>query len=291
MEKPVLDRWESLFTDYFRQLQSDNEDASHDLSHFQRVANTAKYIAEYETSGKDLLVLIAAAYFHDIVSLPKNHPDNNMSSRLAASKAREILLSMDFPSDKMDAVCHAIEAHSFSAKLVPKTIEARIIQDADRMESLGAMGALRTFYVSGRLQRQPYHQTDLLASHRILDDKFYGLDHFYCKLFKLPELLQTAGGRYIANSRTDFLRLFVNELVSNVHKGDGGAFQIIWSCFHAGKLSLKLFDALDPFAVKRQLDPGCFVIDQLIEKKGQYPGFIEGFLSQLSVELAITERK
>lgn len=285
MDNTSLQKWENRFLDYFKSVQDDQEDASHDLSHFQRVAKTSRQIALYESSKVDLLIILAAAYFHDIVSLPKNHPESNMSSRLAAVKAQEILLTMLFPNDKIGLVCHAIETHSFSANLKPDTIEAKILQDADRMEALGALGVLRAFYVSGRMRRQPYHPTDLCATDRVLDDKAFGLDHFYCKLFKLPQLLQTAGGRSIAAIRTDFLYTFVEELVSNVQKGEGGAFEVVWACYYAGMNGYKLFDLSDPFAKNRQLDSTQFVLDCLLEKQNQYPEFILKFLDQLSKEL------
>ena len=78
----------------------------------------------------DPLTILTACYFHDIVSLPKNHPERSQSSRLAARRTRDILRRdfPDFPSDRYAAVEHAIEAHSFSAGLTPYTIEAKIVQ-------------------------------------------------------------------------------------------------------------------------------------------------------------------
>lgn len=274
--------WEKTFLDYFSNGEYHQDDASHDVSHFIRVANTAKKIASYE-ENVDLDVVLAASYFHDIITLPKNHPECHLSSRYSAVKAKEILFQLEFPDEKIDEVQHAIESHSFSAKINPETIEARIVQDADRMESLGTLGIMRTFYVSGRLQRYPFDANDLFAKNRPLDDKMFGLDHFYCKLFKLPSLLNTHGGKQISIKRTLFLEYFVSELEKDVNNGSGGALDLTWICYHAGQKGLKLFDNQDPFASNRQLSN--HVIDSIILNKTKYSEFSRNFLEQFNLEL------
>lgn len=281
----VEQHWEQLFIDYLISSNEGQNDASHDLGHFRRVYHTAKQIAIDEPTSVDPLVILAAAYFHDVVSLPKNHPDNKMSSRYAAVKTREILQELNFPSEKIDSICHAIEAHSFSAQIEPETLEAKIIQDADRMESLGALGVMRTFYVSGRIGREPFDSNDLHAKNRPLDDKRFGLDHFYAKLLKLPELLQTEGGRRIANTRTPFLRFFMEELEKNIQSNQGGALVVVWSCYHAGRLNLMLFDPINPMATNRPLNPEYYAFDRLIEMQEQFPEFISQFISQFQAEI------
>jgi uncharacterized protein len=275
-----LKDWENRFIHH---LSSSNlTDASHDLGHFQRVYHTAKHIAQSESCNVDPLIILAAAYFHDIISLPKNHPDNSMSSRLAAMEAQSILQKMGFTPEKIDSVCHAIAAHSFSAQLIPETIEAKVIQDADRMEALGALGAMRTFYVSGRLNRFLFDPHDFYANRRPLDDKMFAVDHFYIKLFKLPDLLQTTGGRLLANQRVTFLKLFISELETNSKQGEGGALLIAELCYQAGHQGLPLFDLIDPLALNRPLDHQ-FVIDQLVDSK--LP-FVSKFLSQFKEEIS-----
>lgn len=210
-----MQNWQRLFENWWHDNAGD--DASHDLGHFRRVYKIALYIAEQEAEKADLLVLLAAAYFHDVVNPPKNSDLRSKASTLSAEKAAEILAAMDFPPEKIPAVRHAIAAHSFSANIAAESTEAKIIQDADRMESLGAMGVARTMYVSGRLGRSLFHPDDPLAENsRKLDDKEYGLDHFALKLLKLPAMMQTATGRKLAAQRAAYLEDFRAQLAKEI---------------------------------------------------------------------------
>ncbi|MCI1035200.1 phosphohydrolase [Raoultella terrigena] len=194
-------------------------DSAHDISHFRRVWGTAQRLAA--NRPVDRLVILTACYFHDIVSLPKNHPDRSRSSVMAAQKTRSILQSSfdDFPVDRYPAVLHAIEAHSFSAAIPPLSEEAKIVQDADRLESLGAIGLARVFAVSGALNNILFDADDPFAERRELDDRTYALDHFQCKLLSLPKTMQTAEGRAMAEHNARFLVQFMAKLSSEL-QGD-----------------------------------------------------------------------
>lgn len=169
----------------------------------------------------DPLVVLTACYFHDIVSLPKNHPERSQSSRLAARKTRDILHRdfPDFPPDRFAAVEHAIEAHSFSAGIAPQSIEAKIVQDADRLEALGAIGLARVFAVSGALGVALFDAEDPFADARSLDDRAFALDHFQTKLLRLPDTMQTDVGRELAQHNADFLVHFMAKLSAEL-QGD-----------------------------------------------------------------------
>lgn len=203
--------WQQRF-EHWILMHHAQEDAAHDLSHFRRVWATATQLAAGE--DVDQLVLLTACYFHDIVSLPKNHPERSRSSMMAAEKTLAILQSSfaDFPAERYSAVSHAIEAHSFSASISPRTLEAKIVQDADRLESLGAIGLARVFAVSGALNMMLFDAEDPFADQRALDDRKYALDHFQCKLLRLPESMQTARGRAMAEHNARFLVEFMAKL-------------------------------------------------------------------------------
>lgn len=211
MKEMDLKVWQQDIEQWFKQHYNSG-DASHDIAHFRRVWHTARRIAEGEQV--DLPVILVASYFHDLVSLPKNHPDRSRSSTLSAQQTL-LILPRDFPSFPPDcyaAVAHAIEAHSFSAQIPPQTLEAKIVQDADRLEALGAIGLARVFAVAGALNTALFDADDPFADNRALNDRAYALDHFQTKLLRLPETMQTTKGREMAQHNADFLVHFMAKL-------------------------------------------------------------------------------
>ena len=203
----MLISWKNKLENYLNEHTF--SDGSHDLAHFQRVWKIAEKLSDEKD---DKLVIMAASYLHDIVSYPKNDPRWSQSSIHAANKAEKILNELDFPEDKIESVKHCIEAHSFSAGVVPLTNEAKIVQDADRMESLGAIGLSRVFYVAGQLGTKLFDSEDPFAEGRPLDDKKYAVDHFEQKLLKLQETIQTEKGKKEAGRRSKILLRFLEDL-------------------------------------------------------------------------------
>ncbi|HHK9552679.1 phosphohydrolase [Enterobacter sichuanensis] len=211
-----LTQWQQRFERWL-DANHTSDDAAHDIPHFRRVWKTAQKIMSRQTA--DPLVVLTACYFHDIVSLPKNHPERSQSSQLAARKTRDILQRdfPDFPSEHYAGVAHAIEAHSFSAGIAPQSVEAKIVQDADRLEALGAIGLARVFAVSGALGVALFDADDPFADARTLDDRTFALDHFQTKLLRLPDTMQTEMGRELARHNADFLIQFMAKLSAELH--------------------------------------------------------------------------
>ena len=212
-----LTDWENRFTDYLKQSVH-LADGSHDLGHFRRVWKTARFINSEEGGPADELVLLTAAYFHDLVALPKNDPQRGESSRLSAERTTKLLTTefVDFPKDRIAGVAHAIHAHSYSAGVRPETPEAKILQDADRMEALGAIGAARTFYIAGLLNTQLFDADDPMAVRRQPDDGRFALDHFQVKLLRLPALMNTGTGRRLAERNAAWLEAFAQKLCREI---------------------------------------------------------------------------
>ncbi len=210
-----LDEWQARLEAALA-AQHSNGDGAHDPSHVRRVWKTASRIAAALDEPVDRLVLLAAAYLHDVVGVEKNDPRRSPASRLAAAHAVDLLRGLGFPDDRLAAVAHAIEAHSYSAGIQPTTAEARVLQDADRIEALGAIGLARTFYVAGRMGSALFHPDDPLARSRDLDDRAYAVDHFYAKLLKLPATMQTEPGRRLASERAAVLERFVRDLLDEL---------------------------------------------------------------------------
>ncbi|MBK5553012.1 HD domain-containing protein [Pseudomonas sp. TH03] len=191
-----------------------SEDGAHDLSHLQRVWHNVRTLHGQE--GGDLEVLLASVLLHDCVAVEKNSPLRSQASRLAAEKAATLLTTLDWPNTKIAAVAHAIEAHSFSANIAPTTLEAKIVQDADRLDSLGMLGVARTFYIAGRMGSALYDPQDPEAKARDYDDKRFCLDHFQTKLLHLADGFQTTTGQRLAQTRHQrlkgFMELFKEEI-------------------------------------------------------------------------------
>jgi uncharacterized protein len=197
-----------------RQWSAHPADGAHDLGHLRRVWKQAQLIAMDEAC--DLQVLLPAAMFHDLVNLPKSHPDRARASTLSAEAACHFLRADGFPEGKLSAVGHAIAAHSFSAGITAQTAEARVLQDADRLEALGAIGIARMFHVAGAMGGGLFDATDPMALHRPLDDRAFALDHIEVKLLKIAQTMQTATGRAIAAERAEWMLSFRGRLLREI---------------------------------------------------------------------------
>jgi uncharacterized protein len=193
---------------------TDSDDGSHDLAHILRVFKNAMRI--HASEGGDGKVLAAAVLLHDCVAVEKNSPLRAQASRLAAEKASGILSELGWDAVSTEAVAHAITTHSFSANIAPETIEAKILQDADRLDAIGMVGAARCFYIAGRMASGLYDPADPLAKDRPLDDKSFAIDHFEVKLFKLADGFRTGAGRALASERHERLKqireMFLDEI-------------------------------------------------------------------------------
>lgn len=202
----------SFEKDCLRLIQRSESDSAHDIAHIKRVVTNAIQIAGLENEQADISIIRAAAWLHDCVILPKNHPDRNKASTLAARKAKKFLSDTDFPAEKIQAVTHAIEAHSYSAEIIPKTIEAKIVQDADRMDALGAIGIARCIQVGNSFGAKLYNPDDPFCESRPTNDNDWIIDHFYEKLFKLPDLMHTESAKKIARDRVKYMEGFLETL-------------------------------------------------------------------------------
>lgn len=186
-------------------------DASHDFEHALRVLTNAENIAKGE--GGDLDVIVPAALFHDLVVYQKNHPEKHKSQEESAEEAEKILSSLDgFPKQKIGEVKNCILECSFSKGIQPKTLESKIIQDADGLEATGAISIMRTFSSTGQMKRAFYNSNDPFCENRAVDALTFGLDLFFERLLMVTDRMHTKTARKIAERRTEFLRVFLEEL-------------------------------------------------------------------------------
>lgn len=186
------------------------QDPAHDINHVLRVVKNAQSLSSIEHACMEIVV--PAAYLHDCFSFPKNHPDRAKSAIIAAEKAITFLQSIDYPATYLEGIHHAISAHSYSAKIKPQTLESQIVQDADRLDALGAIGIARCLQVSTCFGTPLYNHDDPFCAQRSPNDRNFTIDHFYVKLLNLENTMNTEAATAEAQRRTQFMRDYLKQL-------------------------------------------------------------------------------
>ena len=191
-----------------------DNDPAHDFDHVMRVYTNAKKIVKKEKADEKLV--LSAALLHDIVSYSKSSTRSKFSSIDSAKKSKIILKKYGFSEKEITIVSDAIKDHSFSQNKVPETLEGKILQDADRLDALGAIGIARVFATSGSLNRPFYNIDDPFCTKRNPDDDLWAIDHFFNKLLKLESLMNTRSGKIEAKKRTNVLQEFLKQLKDEI---------------------------------------------------------------------------
>ena len=191
-----------------------DNDPAHDFDHVMRVYTNAKKIVKEEKADEKLV--LSAVLLHDIVSYPKSSKRSKFSSIDSAKKSKIILKKYGFSEKEITIVSDAIKDHSFSQNKVPETLEGKILQDADRLDALGAIGIARVFATSGSLNRSFYNIDDPFCTKRNPDDDLWAVDHFFNKLLKLESLMNTRSGKIEAKKRTNVLQEFLKQLKDEI---------------------------------------------------------------------------
>ena len=232
----IRNKLESMFAEAFAPFQQlflqllpwleGSNDGSHDLSHLQRVWHNARLIAAEESGDPRLLA--AAVFLHDCVVVEKTSPLRAQASRLSAEKASEALKALGWEAQEIQVVADAVLSHSFSAGITPKTMEGKILQDADRLDAVGMVGIARCFYTAGRMGSKLYEPADPVGKERILDDSKYALDHFPKKLLKLSTGFQTHAGARMAQERHSRLQDFYERFITELEAGGPGLASETW---------------------------------------------------------------
>lgn len=206
--------YQSLATELLAFLPEDSSDGSHDLSHIHRVWTNAKLIQAKD--GGDLETLLVATLLHDCVAVEKNSPLRTQASTLSADKAVTILGNLGWARARILSVAHAVKTHSYSAGFEPESLEAKILQDSDRLDAIGMVGVARCFYIAGRMGSSLYDFTNPTASGRDYQDKRFTIEHFHTKLLKLASGFQTEEGTRLAAQRHARLESFLAEFMDEI---------------------------------------------------------------------------
>lgn len=212
MTDQQLNHWEAVFESHIATVEA--ADAGHDIAHIKRVVKSAKQFCAAEAAN--LWVVLPAAWLHDCVQVEKSSPLRNQASKMAADEAIELLQQWQYPHTDWPAIHHAIIAHSFSANIACETLEAKVVQDADRMDALGAIGIARTLLVGAQFGNPLTFHEDPFCYHRKADDQAAIIDHFYTKLLTLRDTFQTKSGRQEATQRDQYMRSFLQQLEQEI---------------------------------------------------------------------------
>lgn len=207
--------WSRLVAEASSKARS-NEPA-HDFFHVERVITNARAIAQGEGVSREVEEIAAtAALLHELFTLPKNHPESHRAGDTCAEHARALLVREGAPASLIDPVCEAIRDHSFSKGVVPDALPTRILQDADRLDAIGAIGLARMWATCADMKRPFYAPEDPFCEARTPDDKAWGLDHVYKKLLAIPDRLHTNAAKSLARDRVAFLHAYLAQLRAEI---------------------------------------------------------------------------
>ena len=188
----------------------ENEYSGHDWFHTLRVFRAATRIAEAE--GADLVTVQLAALLHDV-------DDRKLSPETYEDKAnaRTFLSANNVDESKIDEICRIIGEISFAESCVPSTLEGKCVQDADRLDAIGAVGIARAFAYGGNHNRLMYHP-DIAPNVNMSKEEYVKsnsttVNHFYEKLFKLTDMMNTDTAKLIAKERDAYMKDFIAEFL------------------------------------------------------------------------------
>jgi len=208
--EPAL--WERLHAE--ARARAEGREPAHDFSHVERVVHHARILARAEKVDEDACAV--AALLHELFTYPKGHPDSSKAGDVCAEHARALLDREHAPAALRDAVCEAIRDHAFSKGVVPEARVAQILQDADRLDALGAIGLARMWATTADMKRPFYAPRDPFCEAREPDDKAWGLDHVFKKLLRIPSLLHTKTAKELAVRRLELMALYLAELKAEI---------------------------------------------------------------------------
>ena len=192
--------------------------SGHDISHLERTMNTALYLQSKE--GGDRIVIGIAAFLHDVHRIMQNETGNFVSPKDSLDTVKNILKYINLSNEQIEKICYCIEYHeqyNWNENNVDD-INTLILQDADNLDAIGAIGIGRTFFYGGAHNvvmynpSVPLNEKNDYVESNVNDEST--IHHFYHKLFKLQDNMNTKTAKELAEKRTNFMKNFVNEFLS-----------------------------------------------------------------------------
>jgi len=210
----VLD--ESVFEEIKKRTEAFFRHSHHSKSHVERVYNLAIRMAKKENA--DLDVVKASVLLHDIARAMEDEGKIEDHAAEGAKMARKILKEINFPKEEVEKVVHCIEAHRFRNNMKAESLEARILQDADRLDMLGAVGIARVF-ARGGWQNMPIYDVSIPPKKRYDGRSLTSVNHIYEKILKIKDTLNTDTAKEIAEERHKFVERFLERFLKEI-KGE-----------------------------------------------------------------------
>ena len=203
----IIDKCLEFVKDFFK-----NEYSGHDFYHTYRVYNIAKKIAVKEKANSEIVMLAALLHDVDDIKISPNTYENK-------DHARNFLKINNIDSNTINLICNIIDEISYKGtdSVIPTTIEGKIVQDADRLDAIGAIGIARAFAYGGNHNRVMYDST--IKPNLEMNEEEYRnhvsttINHFYEKLFNLKDLMNTNTGKELAISKDEYMRDFVKRFL------------------------------------------------------------------------------
>ena len=204
MNQELIDKTIEKAKEFFK-----DDSSGHDFWHTLRVYNNAKNICMFEECDEEIVCL--AALLHDFDDFKLTNSTEELEN------ATKWLMENDYPLDKIKLVKDAISTVSYKGKdtKVPNTIEGKIVQDADRLDAIGAMGIARCFAYGGKKGREIWNPdeeyNENMTEEEYKNNEGSSIAHFHEKLLLLKDLMNTTKGKEIAKGRHKFLEEFLKE--------------------------------------------------------------------------------
>ena len=209
--------------DFFKELRERiqsyfEEGGSHAFDHTQRVYNLSLKLSK--NKKVDLDVIKASALLHDIARLKEDNNEIECHAEHGSKMAEKILKEMNFPEEKIKSVIYSIKVHRHSKKIKAETKEAEILQDADRLDALGAITIARMFSTGGKIN-MPLYKPEIpfgkVHEGYHMDSTIHA---FHAKILKLtPETFNTKKAKEIGKERYRFVEEFLDQFLKE-WKGD-----------------------------------------------------------------------
>ncbi len=194
-----------------------NDSSGHDISHLERTMNIALYLQKKE--GGDRIIIGISAFLHDVHRIMQNESKVFVSPKDSLSKVKDILSHTNLTKEQIEKICYCIEYHeeyNWNGNNV-NDINTLILQDADNLDAIGAIGIGRTFSYSGAHNIPMYDSTIPLNENNDYSESTKNdpstIHHFYHKLFKLKENMNTKTAKKLAIKRTKYMENFIKEFL------------------------------------------------------------------------------